>query len=438
MKNESKPQKTSISVTKRAFSVVAVVAVLASLISVTALNDNISFASQGQGYQSGDLALYYSSDLDYTQYVTSAATGTYFALARTTNSTIDTIYAFNANTSPSYVLSNPNGGEYNRSGSYNGYNWKCTFYHRAYANVDNYVPYLIDNSLDVTGKAEYLIDKLIAEITPQPSPSPEAVQSINVSLPAGNILIADISNTGSNPYYLETTSGTSGAVVKPGMNNIQIGFTNTIPASFTVPNNSWDYPSWSGAGNASVLGTYNRQSTQGDFALSNTDALKYVIITNPMYPNDNNASANRLNSDLNITIDKVNSYVIYSLQTGYVSGNLIGTNDGSQYIDYEFDDETGEWVGTNQDGDPASPVWGGQNDFENTPTTVNDWLENIAHQISSFFSGAIGAITTLSVAVKNFSSTLMALYVWLPSPVLSILSSAVMLAIVIGVIKVFI
>lgn len=434
MKNESKPQRTSICVTKRVFSVIAVIAVLASIVCIFALNQLV----QPMGI--GTYTLLSSGSLPTITLTVNS--GQAYATANMESGGYLYVYVMNDsnNSNITYSVSPAN-----NSTSYNKVVDDVTYYYTKYSigRWGSYWP--TDDTCAIPHYAvaeDFAINKLIEmyqENHPiNPPEPPLSSYSLNVSLPAGNILIADISNTGSNTYYLETTGGTSGAVVKPGMNNIQIGYVNSIPTSFSVPNSLWDYPSWSGSGKSSVFGTYNRQSTQGDFAISNTNAMKYVIITNPMYPNDNNASANRLNSDLSITIDKVNSYVIYSLQTGYVSGNLIGTNDGSQYIDYQYDENTDEWVGVNQDGDPASPVWGGQNDFENTPTTINDWLENIAHQISSFFSGAIGAIATLSVAVKNFAGTLMSLYVWLPSPVLSILSSAVMLAIVIGVIKVFI
>lgn len=259
--------------------------------------------------------------------------------------------------------------------------------------------------------------------------------SLNISLPAGNILIAQTGGISDNHYYLETTGGTTGATVKPGLNNIQTGYYNSLPSSFTLPSNSLSYPPyWVGTGKQSIFGTYNRQC----YGSTVDSSYTYFVVGNPMYPNDNSAEGGRLNAALTVQIDNVITYKVIDLKTGYVSGILTGTNDGSSYIDYHYDENSRQWVGINQNGVEADPVLGGQNDYMNTPSTVNDWLENIAHQISNFFTGAIGAASTLINAGRDFFNVLTGLYSWLPPAVFSVLSSALIIIITIGVIKAFI
>lgn len=262
---------------------------------------------------------------------------------------------------------------------------------------------------------------------------PVVSQTLNYSLPAGNAIVIELGQ-GSNPYQISTTAINPGPVDGTGLGGKQWGFYNSLPSTIEYPLSGAYNIAFRGYGSTSVLGQYMTYSISGDFVLEN-HSEKYLIIVNPLwaYTSDGDVT----NSRIDISIDKVNSFRVYPLGTQLVNGGWTSQNEG-EYLDGNYDENTNTWYTTDEDGNIVESQVGGYNYVDYGPQNVMQWLENIAHQISGFFTGAIGAINTLVGAISNFSSTLMSLYIWLPPAVQGILTSAIILAITIGVIKVFI
>lgn len=89
----------------------------------------------------------------------------------------------------------------------------------------------------------------------------------------------------------------------------------------------------------------------------------------------------------------------------------------------------------NDDPKPA-PTTGGYNEPIDDES-IRDILQNFFKSITGLFSEGHDAIRTLTESAQEFVSHLSELYSWLPPQVLAVLTSAIILAIIIGVLKVF-
>lgn len=262
-------------------------------------------------------------------------------------------------------------------------------------------------------------------------PSTVSGYPLNVNLPAGNVMFVDVRGLSDNRFRLltDTPSGHSQSGFR---NNQYWGFLSESPASFSLPLSGTSAVPWSGYGPRTLFGQY-RSFEYGYNSFSNED---YLCVVNPLYPSDvpeNQAT----NGSITVQVDSAVQYRIVSLSTSW-SGGALFSESSDQSFTGDYDSDTDTWTSINDDtGQPGQPIVGGVTDTLGTPSTITDWLENIANSISGFFSGAIGAVTTLVNAARDFVSHLGSLYSWLPPPVYSVLTAAIILAITIGVIKVF-
>lgn len=213
-----------------------------------------------------------------------------------------------------------------------------------------------------------------------------------------------------------------------------MNWSNSIPSSVSDPMRG--NISWSGSGKPNILNMYMSWNYSEDIVLD-TNLDKYLIIINPMI-DGYSASDQVYNPWLEISLEKVVGYWIYPLNTQITSSGIESTNNGDVVYSGEYDDQTGEWTTTNQNGDPVNPTTGGSNSIVPQTDTVQGWLKNIATSISGFFRGAIDSINILTSAISDFTGSLKSLYMWLPPQVMSIITSAIIISITIGVIKVFI
>lgn len=117
-------------------------------------------------------------------------------------------------------------------------------------------------------------------------------------------------------------------------------------------------------------------------------------------------------------------------------------DDFTSYFDGSID-ENGAVTFTDQNGDVNSPVSGGQNfqDYETDPfalvENIKTILTNILSEIKSLFTFGYDAIQSLVNIMSDFVNVFQQLYTWLPSEVYTALVSAIIVAITIGVFKVF-
>lgn len=90
-----------------------------------------------------------------------------------------------------------------------------------------------------------------------------------------------------------------------------------------------------------------------------------------------------------------------------------------------------------KNGDPTpAPTPGGENEPIQS-ASIADILTNFLNRFTSLFTEGFEAIRNLSENASQFVSRLSSLYAWLPPQILGVLTSAIILAIIIGVLKVF-
>lgn len=263
-----------------------------------------------------------------------------------------------------------------------------------------------------------------------------AAHSFSGTLPAGNAIILDVSGNSSEPLSLSTSSALRHKDNWSDGNQM-MGYFSTAPTSLSSPFDGTHSITWRGTGSPNLFGGYNTWNSSAPLLPTGN----YLVIVNPAYPNDNpdSITSNQAsNGAISITCGFVRSATIVPLSSSWDNGSIVSSS-GNIRLDGEYDPDTDSWSFVNSStGEPQNPVSGGLTDVDAEHITINDWLQNISHQIGSFFSGAIGAVSTLVSAGSDFIHSLSGLYAWLPAPVYSVLVSALILVITIGVIKVFI
>lgn len=278
------------------------------------------------------------------------------------------------------------------------------------------------------------------ENPPGPAVTPH---ELNYVLPAGNVLFVDIEGTDFNDYYLTMSTPSYFSVSESSGFGTAIGYSGQLLTDFSLPITGTSVITWNGQGKANVAGKYNSWS----YFHGASTGYKYLIIVNPFVDSSYDTqwsdygypSSFRYNSSITVKVDQANSAKIFPLTTQfqYVDGQgSISDSGGSDPLDVSYDTDSESWVTTDQNGLPSQPDLGG-NTAASSSNNVHDFLENIANQITGFFSGAINAITTLVNSGSRFISQLSTLYSWLPPPVYSVLCAALIICITVGVIKVF-
>lgn len=279
--------------------------------------------------------------------------------------------------------------------------------------------------------------------------------SLNYSIPAGYVAYFEIPSNETIRASVTTTSGIPLTPAQWASTNVLYGYSSSLPSgAFTLPITGSTSFSWN-TGKTNLFGKSQHWSWLGTINTSS----KYYFISNPTYSNvvgtnsngssmivDNPSATNGyvdvyLSSVIDVKLFPLKSTITYDPSIGAYGGIDDGASGESYSVGY--DDTTGQWVTTDPTGNPVGvggvPI-GGDNSIDSIPTsdTIVDWLENIARTIGAFFRGAVGAVTTLVGAGSDFIHALVGLYSWLPGSVYAVLSSALILVIVIGVIKVFV
>lgn len=436
MRNESKRQKTSISVTKRAFSLLIVIVVLASVVCISATVQNILFSEQGNGYSGGALQLFTRDQYTSPVIVNNATFGTYFALYNPENYASLQIVAINENSTP-VVTVNANPDD-THDGTYNGYYYTVLSSYGFSTDYTNNVPLFTGGGTQTYDAAKVCIDAFISQGGGSGGDSSSG-KPLNYTLPAGNIAYLEIDGSLFNGVNLAT--------IMPELSGLSSGDPWSLSSQFYAMT---DDMLTNGASVYDLNGTrivWNKSTNASTNLFGQTDHAEwesqgpypnktYFVICNPFYFFDNEN-----NSSITIVANGIKNVYVQPLKTVVQqNGNEISyitTVDGGTY-EGEVTDNLGPIEWTDPNGGSTAPG----TSTSNTPVTginqFQQWLQGILQQIISVFEPAHDAITTLASAVQNFSGWLKALYIWLPSPVLNLLTSAISLAIIIGVIKVFI
>lgn len=269
-------------------------------------------------------------------------------------------------------------------------------------------------------------------------PPPPLTGEFSYSLPAGNVIFVDVTNLNVAVDLSQNTP-----ISYWGLGATQFsGTVSSIPSSFDLPISGTSIISWTGSGKADSFGKYSSWVSHATVSGITSDHNHlYYVVANPL---QNNSTAGAgydvssvANGDITIHVSNSNSVKVYQLETSFNAGvydsnsagdTFTGSNNGSGGLSFTNDTT----------GNPDMPSFGGMTSPESSASTIHDFLQNIATQISGFFSGAIGAVSTLVSAGRDFMQSVSGLYMWLPAPVYTVLTSAIILVITIGVIKVFV
>lgn len=268
-----------------------------------------------------------------------------------------------------------------------------------------------------------------------PSEPEPATQALQYSLPPGNAIYIQVPQGASYTLKTRMPESVLGSNHYPG-NNQAITLVQSLPSGGSAPTSP--LIPWQQDGALSVLGLSRNASYQGTNA-----SAGYLCIVNPLYYSGtaNGPYEFLSNGSIDISIDMQSGFVVYPLDSslGFTSG--LGINVDTSILDTpytgEVDLETGEIIWQDSSGGSTAPTTGGGN-LVSTSETIFDFLRNIADEISTFLKGPIQAIQTVVAAIRQFLSSFTQLYMWLPAPVYNLITSALMIALTIGVIKIFV
>lgn len=263
----------------------------------------------------------------------------------------------------------------------------------------------------------------------------QTVSSLQYSLPPGNAIYIQVPQGASYTLKTRMPESVLGTNHYPG-NNQAITLVQSLPSGGTAPNSP--LIPWQQDGALSVLGL----SRNAIYQATNASA-GYLCIVNPLYYSGtaNGPYEFLSNGSIDISIDSQTGFVVYPLDSslGFTSG--LGINVDTSILDNpytgEIDPETGEIIWLDSNGGTSAPTTGGGN-LVSTSETIFDFLRNIGDEISTFLKGPIQAIQVVVSAVRDFLSSFTQLYMWLPSPVYNLITSALMIALTIGVVKIFV
>lgn len=172
----------------------------------------------------------------------------------------------------------------------------------------------------------------------------------------------------------------------------------------------------------------------------------WVCIYNPTWQQYGQGNNHDLNPTITISGSKIADIKVYPLNGSIVigSGIVSGSDSGFQSnFTGSVDPETGYVTFYDQNGNLGVPSTGGTGYLPDDLTgaslgqAIKQILQDIVSSLENVFSVSHNAIVQLVAAGRNFVQSLTSMYAWLPSAVFTVLSSAVVIVITIGILKVF-
>lgn len=316
----------------------------------------------------------------------------------------------------------------------NTYDSNSGYYYKQFASINNTLGRTPQVPIFDTEADGLLAVKDWIENPPVDTPLTGA---FSTTLQPGYAMYIDITNLNPTVQLTQTTS-----VGYWGLGATQFcGVTSSIPNPITEDSVT-QIIDWHGTGRADAYGKYTSwYSNLTVSGITSDHGHAYFAIINPL--NNTAPSTSGLdvpalpNGIITVNISNSNSVKIYPMSTTFNLGNY-GSESGDVSATGVSDGSGGLTFVDDQTGDTYIQEYGGLTQPENTATTIHDFLQSIANSITGFFSGAIGAVSTLVNAGKDFFGVLVGLYAWLPPAVYAVLTSALVIVITIGVIKVFI
>lgn len=404
-------------------------AVLALSVSVFA--DSSSFVSQ-QSYINNGVSYNIYSNYDDVRFA---------ARMNPNDSTLCSIIAFSQDSTHTYIRVNVSDGtnftgHVDVGGTLDGV-YTDTVNSALVSSLSSITPYPASTST-LTMCQDYL-----GSFTPDPAPI-----SSSFTLPRGNVLYFQVASE-SDVTFISEFPRLSNIVTIGGGNPwgdtaAAYGLAASLPtASTKFPIASMDTVVWLKYGSTNVLGQTKTGSVTKHCIVNQWYALynpSFAYISEQMR-DAVGGTITASGSFAQIKVYPLNQEL--SFENGISGFNSDSTDGYASYYDGTIDSETGEVIFTNQDGVVSEPVNGGQNYQEpaigavGLIEQVKQTLANILIEIENLFTFGYSAIGSLVGLMSQFVNSLGQLYSWLPSEVYSAIMSAVIVAIVIGVFKVF-
>lgn len=287
-------------------------------------------------------------------------------------------------------------------------------------------------------------------------PVPAPVIKSNYQIQNGWLTVIDLGNSGTSyDYDLSTMFNVnSGLVSQDWTETSQVyWFSNALPSAGDTYENIGSLISWERGEPRNIFG----QTKYGIFNLSGTSTGRYLFILNPFY----RAIADSEHPTVinyPVTIDGLlegqQAYIyevtatatvtgiVNAITTTTVDGVSTITNWGTTSGGAISADVTNSFVNSDTDTTTVQNAGGGNSN--ESAQTINDYLQQIQDVLDSFVTQVLGLLTApishirqLITTGSEFMNTLGGLFTWLPEPVISVVVSALIVMVVIGIFKMF-
>lgn len=275
--------------------------------------------------------------------------------------------------------------------------------------------------------------KVLIEGEPEPEVPPS---SFTYSLPPGNVAYIEMGSSSAIKLSMSFPELSNSFGTPFSKANSAYRLVDSLPTVGSSVSSGTVIP-WAKSGRLNLIG----QTTEAVFGPIGPIATTYVAVINPSYYDHVLVTGTyRQNPPIQIEALNVLSIQVYPLQSDFTFNNDTGevttTIAGDAYTG-EVDSETGEIYWTDPSGGSNAPSLGGNN-LPEAGNSIFDTLRNIASDFSEFLKGPISAVRVVVQAIGDFLGSFTQLYTWLPSPVYNLITSALMIALTIGVIKIFV
>lgn len=273
--------------------------------------------------------------------------------------------------------------------------------------------------------------------------------NFSYSLPPGNAIVIELTAQTTQAQLIGSFNYYSSLFGSPWTgHNQRFGYSSEMPsASASFPLAGMNVIPWVKTGSTNVLG----QSVTGVYQIPNVSINngRYLVVFNPYWGDDiqpgsgTSALSNTYslweNGSITVAVDHVANVKVIGLDSTVEldenNNRVVVTNGNGQYYDRDMSNQQSNTF-VDQDGNISSPSAGGGSN-SNSSTSFWSWLNGKIDDFMGLFNHGYDAIRTLVGEGSSFMSVVSSLYSWLPGSVLSVLTSALTLVIIIGVVKVF-
>lgn len=268
------------------------------------------------------------------------------------------------------------------------------------------------------------------------SPDMGTTSSFQYSLPPGNVAYIEFGGSSAIKLTMDFPELSNSFGTPFHKANSAYSLVDSLPTVGSSVASGTIIP-WEKSGRLNLIG----QTSVGSFGPIGPIATRYISVINPSYYDHVLVTGTyRQNPSIQIEALNVLSIHVFPLQSEFSfnndTGQITTTIAGDSYVG-DVDLETGELNWTAPDGSSSAPPLGGNN-LPEAGNSIFDTLRSIASDFSDFLKGPVSAIRVVVSSIRDFLSSFTQLYIWLPSPVYNLITSALMIALTIGVVKIFV